>query len=135
MILQKSNLNAEISMSTTQKMIRGKNTKPRLAIRMEGEEIAEIRGIGPDQELDPYITPILEEKLKDFGSEADEYRQKVEDMKILTSIDEKTQKGEKLTDSELLFLYRFKPIIGFSQESNDPRIDRLQQNPDILLQL
>lgn len=77
----------------------------------------------------------MEEKLKDFGNEADVYRQKAADMKMLTSIDEKTKKGEKLTDSELSFLYRFKPIIGFSQRSDDPRIDRLQQNPDILLQL
>lgn len=102
---------------------------------MEGEEIAEIRGIGPDQELDPYITPVLEKKLKDFGNEADFYRQKAADMKMLTSIDEKTQKEEKLTDSELSFLYRLEPIEGFSQGRSDPRIEYLKNNPNILVQL
>ncbi|MSR78853.1 MAG: hypothetical protein EXS59_01780 [Candidatus Taylorbacteria bacterium] len=63
---------------------------PRLAIRMEGNHIAEDpRGNAPGQNLDPYIGSVLEEKLKDFGTEGQAYKKKSADMKKLTEIEKK----------------------------------------------
>ena len=83
----------------------GKNTKPRVAIRMEGNQIAEIRGIFPDQDLDPNIIPVLLKKLESFGYKSFESLQQVITSKILKLIDKKTQTGEKLSDEELFVLY------------------------------
>lgn len=51
--------------------------QPRIAIRMEGKnKIAEVRGILEHQAMEPIMTPVLEEKLKEFGTEADAYKKK-----------------------------------------------------------
>ena len=110
---------------------------PRLAIRMQGEQIAEDpRGIAPDQNLDPYIVPVLEEKLKDFGPESDAYKKKSADMKQLTAIERKMHNAQPLTKTELVFLYEMeRPIEGFGYpqdgKCSDPRIKELrdQRNP------
>lgn len=44
----------------------GNSVIPRVAIRMEGNQIAEVRGIAPDQNTDPYIAPVIEAKIKEF---------------------------------------------------------------------
>ncbi|MEI8123854.1 MAG: hypothetical protein WCG60_01650, partial [bacterium] len=60
----------------------GDATQPRIAIRMNGQnEIGEVRGILPHQNLETQMTPILNEKLNDFGPEADKYKKKTADMK------------------------------------------------------
>jgi hypothetical protein len=110
----------------------GTPTQPRIAIRMEDDHIAEVRGILPHQSMEPLMAPILEAKLQEFGPEADKFTKKSEDMKRLTAIDNKTQKGEALTRDELIFLYEIDaPIEGFGYEE-DPRIKELrdQRNPD-----
>jgi len=111
----------------------GEPVIPRLAIRMEGGRIAEPpRGIAPDQNMDPYIIPVLEEKLKDFGQEGEAFKKRSEDMKKLTEIENKTKKGEELTKDDLAFLYEINsPIEGFGYR-RDPRIEELrsQRNKD-----
>ena len=104
---------------------------PRLAIRMEGDEIAEDpRGIAPNQNLDPYITPVLDEKLSDFGNEAEKYKKKSENMKRMTEIEERNEKGEELTEDDLRFLYQIdSKIEGFGYE-DDPRIEELLEGRD-----
>lgn len=106
---------------------------PRLAIRMEGDRIAEPpRGIAPDQNLDPYIAPVLEEKLQEFGAEGEFYKKRVEDMRRLTAVEEKAKAGDKLTKEELIFLYEIEtPVEGFGYQ-RDPRIDELitERNTD-----
>lgn len=54
----------------------GKPRVPRLAIRMEGEKIAEVRGITKEQNVDPEIaaTQVLDRKLKEFGGQGELYR-------------------------------------------------------------
>lgn len=100
---------------------------PRLAIRLEDEHVAEARGIAPDQNLDPYIVPVLEEKLKDFGSEGEAYKKKSADMKLLTEIEKKTKANQPLNKVELIFLYEINsPIEGFGYEK-DPRIEEIRQ--------
>lgn len=109
----------------------GKPTVPRVAIRMEGSSIAEVRGIAPEQNLDPYVVPIVEQKLEEFP-DGSTYQKKVADMKQLTEIDHKVQAGEPLNATDLSFLYEVdSPIQGFGY-SRDPRIEELrsQRNPE-----
>lgn len=106
---------------------KGKASIPRAAIRIEGEHIAEVRGIAHEQNLDPYIGGVVQEKLKDFGPEGEAYRKKSADMKQLTSIDNKAKKGLELTKDELVFLYEINdPIEGFGYR-RDPRIGELRK--------
>lgn len=112
---------------------RGEPTIPRLAIRMEGTDtIAEDpRGIAYKQNLDPYMGPILEVKLKEFGAVGEVYTKKSSDMKCLTGIEEKMKKQEPLTKADLIFLYEINgPIEGFGYQK-DPRIKELRdkRNP------
>ncbi len=110
----------------------GLPTIPRLAIRMYGYDIAEVRGVAHKQEIDPYISPVLEEKLKEFGSEGEEYKQKAADMKLLTQIDNKTSAGERLNKDELYFLYEMdREIEGFGYD-RDPRISEIINKRDRL---
>ncbi|HLW02715.1 MAG TPA: hypothetical protein VKT82_28935 [Ktedonobacterales bacterium] len=111
---------------------------PRIAIRMEGANIAEVRGRGSrenpsDQNLDEYIagTDIVERKIAEFP-DGKAYQKKVTDMKRLTEIDHKMQLHTPLDASELVFLYEIdSPIQGFGY-SRDPRIKELrsQRNPE-----
>ncbi len=109
---------------------KGKPTIPRAAIRMQENSIAEVRGVAKEQNLDPYIAPIVEAKMKEFPDGA-QYEKKSADMKLLTTIENKTKKVEFLTKDELVFLYEINaPIEGFGYQK-DPRIEELrdQRNP------
>ena len=101
--------------------------QPRIAIRMDGtDKIGEVRGILEHQAMEPAITPVLEEKLKEFGGEADRYKKKVEDMSKVTEIERKTKTNQPLTKEDLVFLYEIEESIeGFGYEK-DPRIAELQ---------
>ena len=100
---------------------------PRIAIRMEGERIGEIRGVGPDQNLDAGIAQsgILEGKLKEFGGESGLYFKRVAHMKKLTTIENKSHSGQQFTKGEVRFLYQIdEEIQGFGY-ANDPRISEI----------
>jgi len=111
---------------------------PRLAIRMQGDQIAEDpRGIAPDQNLDPYIGDVLEKKLKEFGTEGEAYKKKSANVKLLTKVEDKVQNGQALTKDDLVFLYEINGIIeGFGYQK-DPRVDELRSgrnlNEDMLV--
>lgn len=108
----------------------GNHTIPRAAIRMQGEEIGEVRGIAPEQNLDPYIADIVEKKLQEFP-DGKAYEKKNADMKQLTFIENKVKKGEELSKIDLIFLYEINSNIeGFGYQ-RDPRIEeiRSQRNP------
>jgi hypothetical protein len=108
----------------------GNPTQPRVAIRMEENRIAEVRGILEHQQLEPQMTGVLDEKLKDFGSEADLYKKKSADMKLLTEIEKKTEANQPLIRDELVFLYEIEsPIEGFGYEK-DPRVEELRAARD-----
>lgn len=106
----------------------GEPTQPRIAIRMQGDHIAEVRGVLPKQNLEPIMEPILEEKLKDFGSEAEKYKKKSEDMKHLTEIDTRYINGEQLTTEDLKFLYEIDSKIESFGYGKDPRIDNILED-------
>jgi hypothetical protein len=106
-----------------------KPTIPRVAIRMKGHQINEVRGIAKDQNLDPYINDVVTEKLNEFP-DGELYQKKVEDMKRLTEIDNKSKSGQELNKDDLRFLYEIdSEIKGFGYEK-DPRIQEIQQKRD-----
>ena len=106
-----------------------KPTIPRVAIRMEGDKIAEVRGVANKQNLDPYMGEVLEKKLDEFPDKAI-YLKKDRDMRQLTGVESKTKKGEKLTRDDLTFLYEINaPIEGFGYQK-DPRINELREGRD-----
>lgn len=83
----------------------GKPTIPRAGIETEGEKISTIRGIAKEQNLDPYIVDVIEKKLDEFPDK-EKYKKKTADMKLLTQIDNKQKKEEKLTRDELSLFMR-----------------------------
>lgn len=104
---------------------RGKSAIPRAAIRMEGDKIAEVRGIAPGQNLDPYIGEVVGAKMREF-QDGKQYEKKAADMKLLTTIEKKTEKNQPLTKEELVFLYELNnPIEGFGY-GRDPRVKEIQ---------
>ncbi len=92
---------------------------------MEENRIAEVRGIAPNQNLDPYIAPVLEKKLQTFGAEGETYKKKAKDMACLTAMENKVKAKKPLTHDDLRFLWEFDaPIEGFGYE-RDPRINEI----------
>jgi hypothetical protein len=106
----------------------GEPTQPRLAIRMEGDNrIGEVRGILPHQGVEPIMQEALDAKLQDFGGEADAYRKKSGDMKMLTALDQKKEQDQPFAKDDLVFLYEINSSIeGFGYQT-DPRIAELRQ--------
>ncbi len=110
----------------------GKPTIPRIAIRMQGDSIGEVRGVADnDQNLEGNMTEIAEAKMNELPG-ADRYRKASADMKLLTQIENKTRLNQSLTKDDLAFLYEIdSPIEGFGYQ-RDPRIEELrkQRNPE-----
>ena len=108
---------------------KGQPTVPRAAIRMQENSIAEVRGIGPDQNLDPHIGKVAQNKLAEFP-DGKLYEKKNQDMNQLTAIENKIQRKEDLTGADLVFLYEIDSSIqGFGYQK-DPRIQELRQQRD-----
>jgi len=104
-------------------------TLPRLAIRFEGDRIAENpRGIAYKQNIDPYMPPILEEKLEGIGSVGKQYQKMAVDMEHLTAVDNKAKNGESLNKEDLTFLYEIESKIEGFGYLRDPRIQELRKN-------
>jgi hypothetical protein len=106
----------------------GQATEPRIAIRMDGDRIGEVRGIAKDQNLDDKIvkTDILDNKLKEFGAEGELYKKRSAHMKMLGLVEQKHLKELPLTTEEIKFLYEIdEVIVGFGHKK-DPRIEALR---------
>jgi len=104
----------------------GKPTIPRIAIRMQEEQIGEVRGVADNnQNLEGNMAAIAEEKMKELPG-AERYKKASADMKTLTAIEKKTNRVETLAKNDLVFLYELNaPIEGFGYE-RDPRIAELR---------
>lgn len=112
----------------------GEPTIPRVAIRMDGSRIAEVRGIAANQNMDPYIGEVVAAKMADFPDGAS-YTRKAHDMATLTLLEQKLSNNPQavLSDQELSFLYELNhDIQGFGYQ-RDPRIDevRSQRNKEL----
>ena len=96
---------------------------PRIAIRMEGGFIGEVRGVAKNQNIEPEMEEIVDEKLNEFPDK-ENYNKKVSDMRMLTEI-YNIHKERELTKEELRFLYEIdKKIDGFGY-GKDPRIEEI----------
>ena len=108
----------------------GNYTKPRIAIRMEDNQIAEIRGIGENQNIEANMEKVVDKKLEEFP-DRDKYKKKVKDMEMLTYIYTKHQNKGDLTKTDLRFLYEIdNKIIGFGYEK-DPRIEEILNDRNV----
>lgn len=100
---------------------------PRAAIRMQGGQIAEVRGVAEQQNLDPYIADIVQKKLAEFP-DGKAYEKKNNDMKFLTEIENKIKARQKLNKNELVFIYEINSKIeGFGYQ-RDPRIEEIRKS-------
>lgn len=108
----------------------GKDTIPRLAIRMENGVVShDVRGVLPGQDVEPVLYDTLSEKLQDPDLPGgEEYLQKAADMKRLTAIDNLFAKdpNAELSTEDIAFLYELNHSIeGFGYD-DDPRVQELQ---------
>ncbi len=109
----------------------GQPTIPRVAIRMQGSDIGEVRGIAKEQNLDPYIGDVAKKKLAEFP-DGKAYEKKTEDMKQLTQIEKKVKAKQELNKDDLIFLYEINSAIeGFGYQK-DPRIEEIRKQRDPL---
>lgn len=107
----------------------GKDEVPRIAVRMENDVVAEVRGVvgGRQQALEPGLEDIVIAKIKNLTG-GDSYFKKAEDMKRLTAIEKKVTADvdAELTSDELRFLYELDhEIEGFGYDE-DPRIKEIR---------
>jgi hypothetical protein len=108
----------------------GKPVIPRAAIVTDGSRISEVRGIAKNQNLDQYITPVIEEKLKEIPG-GEKWQKRTEQMKKLAEIYLKHLQEEELTKEDLRFIYEIdEKIEGFGYEE-DPRIKKIITKRDI----
>jgi hypothetical protein len=109
----------------------GSATQPRLAIQMNGNQIGQIRGLLVHQGVEPVMQEALDSKLSEFGGEADAYRKKSEDMRMLTALEKKRENDEPFTKDDLVFLYEINGTIeGFGYQK-DPRIAELREGRSV----
>ena len=108
----------------------GKSTIPRVAIRMQGNKIGEVRGIAKEQNLDSYINDIVDEKMEEFP-DGELYQKKSANMKRLTEIGKRNSEEKELTKEDLRFLYEIdNKIEGFGYQK-DPRIQEIIDQRDL----
>ena len=106
-------------------------TNPRIAIRMNGKnEIAEVRGIEKDQNLESNMEDILYKKLDEF-SDKEQYQKKVRDMKLLTLLERKQEQNLEFTEAELRFLYEIGDTIKGFGWKKDPRIEKIKEKRNL----
>jgi hypothetical protein len=110
----------------------GQPTTPRLAIRMQGDQIGEIRGVGKEQNFDSQIakSTVLPAKMKEFGNNGKAYEKKDRNMRSLTDVERKNKMGLSLTKEELKFLYEVDAQIEGFGNKKDPRIEEIKSTRD-----
>ena len=104
----------------------GNYSEPRIAIRMQGDEIAEVRGVNHRQELEPALIDTATEKYHSLPG-GEKFDKKSTDMKKVTELTKKQEKNEPFNKEDLVFLYEMnEKIEGFGYEK-DPRIEELRK--------
>jgi len=104
----------------------GTYSEPRIAIRMEGDNVAEVRGVNHRQELEPALVDVATEKYHSLPG-GEKFDKKSADMKKVTELMKKQEKGVAFSKEDLVFLYEIDAKIeGFGYD-RDPRIDELRK--------
>jgi hypothetical protein len=100
-------------------------SEPRIAIRMEGEQVKEVRGVNHRQELEPELLTVAQAQYQQLPG-GDRFDKKSADMKRMTTLVQKQEKKELFTREDLQFLYELdNKIEGFGYE-DDPRVIELR---------
>lgn len=103
---------------------------PRIAIRMFGNSIQEIRGVADNQNLEKSMLKPLEEKLESF-SYIGSYKKTIQQFKAINRIEEKVNNDAELTNDELCLLYEIgEPIESFGYEK-EKRIIEIRNKRNI----
>ncbi len=103
----------------------GTYSEPRIAIRMEGDHVGEVRGVNHRQELEPALIDIATEKYHALPG-GEKFDKQSADMKRVTILAKKQEKGEPFDSADLRFLYELNALIeGFGYQK-DPRIEELR---------
>lgn len=105
--------------------IKGTYSEPRVAIRMENGEVAEVRGVNYRQELEPALVDIATEKYHALPG-GEKFDKKSSDMKHMTTLVHKQEKNEVFTIDDLRFLYELDSIIKGFGYRKDLRIAELK---------
>lgn len=100
-------------------------TNPRIAIKMIGNHIDEVRGVAAGQDIEPNMVEIARKKLDDFPDK-NRFLKKISDMKKMTEIDKKQESGIDLTIEELKFLYEIEKSVDGFGFGKDPRIEEIK---------
>ena len=114
----------------------GQNTIPRACIVSGENGITEVRGIinneDVKQHLDSYITPVVDEKLKEMQG-GEKWQESMKDMKQLARIDREITAGafdakqdKEELKNDLVFLYELDKPIQSAGYGRDPRIQELR---------
>lgn len=106
-------------------------TEPRIAIRMQNGQVAEVRGINHRQELEPVLIDIATEQYHGMPG-GEKFDKMSNDMKRMTELTAKQEREEVFGKEDLTFLYEINgKIEGFGYE-DDPRIKELrsQREPE-----
>ena len=109
---------------------KGKYADPRITIRVIDNEVVEIRGIDPNQNVEFDMFDELHKKMKEFDFSEDFFEKEV-NMKYMTLVYKKTKKGLELDRDELKFLYQIDNIINGFGNDIDPRINDIIKTRDI----
>lgn len=100
-------------------------TEPRIAIRMENDSVAEVRGVDKRQALEPVL---VETARAQYGAlpGGEKYEKKASDMEQMTELMMKNEKCREFTKDDLTFLYELNaPIEGFGYDK-DSRVVELR---------
>jgi hypothetical protein len=110
----------------------GNPTIPRTAIvyNPELQGITEIRGIAESQNIDPYIHPVIEEKLKEIPQGIN-WMETMQDQRKLAEIYLKHLNNQELTQEELRFIYEIDRDIKIFGYGRDPRIKEVLKDRNI----
>lgn len=94
--------------------------------------ISEIRGIAKDENLDPFIAPVVRKKVLSRPDKSDEvFSRKLSDIQNLQIVERKIVNEEVLSKDELIFLYEInRPIEGFGY-NKDERITNLRHQRNV----
>lgn len=121
----------------------GKDTVPRVAIRMQEGMVAEVRGINTAQELEPEMMDITAEHLQSLPG-GEEYIGKAQDMKLVTIIEKKIANDPDagLSVDELRFIYEIdRNIYGFGYAADgygfarDPRVSQIRSKRNVVVDM
>lgn len=107
---------------------------PRIAIRMDGERIGEIRGVADGQNIEDGLEDVVQTKLNDFNLDTDVQNncmKIISDMKKLTHIYVKFKKKMEFTIEDLRFVYELDELVEGFGWTKDERVREIIKNRDM----